>query len=138
MPSPQTTAAAPMVDERPAAPANAGMDLTVLDGLRALETDAPGIVADVIETFLRDAPAKLGRIVDALAATDAAGVERNAHGLKGSAGAIGATRMFEFCDEIERRSSEGNLSACREPAAALADEFARVRAFLEPQIRTAA
>ena len=125
-------------DERAAAPTTAEMDLSVLEGLRELETDAPGIVADVIETFLRDAPAKLGRIVEGLAASDAAIVERNAHGLKGSAGAIGATRMFACCDEIERQSRGGNLGACREPATALADEFARVRAFLEPQIRTAA
>ncbi len=44
----------------------ADMDLTVLEGLRALETDAPGIVADVIATFLRDAPGKLSRILAAV------------------------------------------------------------------------
>ena len=116
----------------------ADMDLAVLEGLRALETDAPGIVADVIATFLRDAPGKLSRILAALSAGDAGSAEKSAHGLKGSAGAIGASRMAALCHVIEQNSGQHDLEACREPASALAEEFVRVRAFLEPQARTAA
>jgi PAS domain S-box-containing protein len=116
----------------------ADMDLTVLEGLRALETDAPGIVADVIATFLRDAPGKLSRILAAVSSGDAGSAEKSAHGLKGSAGAIGASRMASLCHVIEQKSAQNDLEACREPASALAEEFARVRAFLEPQARTAA
>jgi HPt (histidine-containing phosphotransfer) domain-containing protein len=109
------------------------MDLTVLESLRALESDEPGIVADVVATFLRDAPAKLSRILAALDAADAKVAERSAHGLRGSAGAIGARGLASLCQVIEEKSRRGELDACREPAAALTDELARVRAFLEPQ-----
>ena len=131
--------AAAATDDVPASGAHgADMDLTVLEGLRALESDAPGIVADVIATFLRDAPGKLARILAALSAGDAGSVEKSAHGLKGSAGAIGASRMASLCHVIEENSRQNDLDACREPASALAEEFARVRAFLEPQAKTAA
>jgi PAS domain S-box-containing protein len=122
-----TAAASPRPDD------SAGMDLTVLESLRALESDEPGIVADVVATFLRDAPAKLSRILAALDAADAKVAERSAHGLRGSAGAIGARGLASLCQVIEEKSRRGELDACREPAAALTDELARVRAFLEPQ-----
>jgi PAS domain S-box-containing protein len=121
----------------PSADPAADMDRSVLEGLRALETDAPGLVIDVLGAFLRDTPVKLACLAAALDQQDAATAERSAHGVKGSAGAIGATRMTALSLEIEQNCRLGQLEVCREPMAALDVEFARVRTFLERELESA-
>jgi CheY-like chemotaxis protein/HPt (histidine-containing phosphotransfer) domain-containing protein/anti-sigma regulatory factor (Ser/Thr protein kinase) len=130
-PPPAADGAAPPADP------GADMDRSVLESLRALETDAPGLVSDVLGTFLRDTPVKLARLAAALEQQDAATAERSAHGVKGSSGAIGATRMTALSLEIERNCRQGHLEACREPMAALDVEFGRVRTFLERELQSA-
>ena len=106
------------------------LDASVLSQLRALEADVPGLVNDVVTTFLRETPVRIDRLCAALAAADSQEAERAAHGLKGSAGAVGATRLSRIAGEIEERSRLADLAACRSSIAALESEFEQVRSEL--------
>jgi PAS domain S-box-containing protein len=110
--------------------AAADVDLSVLDGLRALEADAPGLVADVVATFIRETTSRLERLAEAVAQGDGVAAGKTAHGLKGASGAIGARTMTSLCDAIERLCAAGQVEACGPPAADLRAEFARVQVFL--------
>lgn len=108
---------------RAAADSESAIDTSVLMQLRELEADVPGLVADVVTTFLRETPGRIERLRAALPVGDVHEVERAAHGLKGSAGAVGAARLGRAAAAIEERSRLGDLDACRESLAALEAEF---------------
>ena len=108
----------------------APLDSVVLGQLRELETSMPGLLADVISTFLRETPGRIDRIVSALERADTSAAETASHGLKGSAAAIGATRLAALCAEIERHCRAETTDQCSAPAAALNGEFTRVRDLL--------
>jgi signal transduction histidine kinase/CheY-like chemotaxis protein len=103
----------------------------VLAGLRELEVDDPGLVADVVSTFLRETPHRLKRVQAAFDSADAPGLERAAHGLKGSADAVGAQRLARLCEEIESSGRMGHTADCAPSLAALAAAFAEAREILE-------
>ncbi len=103
----------------------------VLARLRELEADAPGLVADVLSTFLRETPHRIKRVQAAFDNADAPGLESAAHGLKGSADAVGAQRLSRLCEEIERSGRIGHAADCSPSVAALAAAFAEVREILE-------
>ena len=106
------------------------VDLQVLLQLRELEADVPGLVADVVSTFLRETPGRIDRIRSAFDSTDAAALEKAAHGLKGSAAAIGAQRLTCLCEEIERCARDGNLPECAARVSSLGATFEEARHIL--------
>jgi CheY-like chemotaxis protein/HPt (histidine-containing phosphotransfer) domain-containing protein len=137
IPAASGDAGSPSGADSPSSPTNPGMpqstassdalDRSVLAQLRELETDVPGLVGDVVTTFLRETPARLDRLRAALAAGDAQEVERAAHSLKGSAGSIGARRLGELAADIEGRSRVLDLDWCRTSIARLDAEFVEVQ-----------
>ena len=71
--------------------------------------------------------AKHRRALDeGLVAGDAAVVARAAHGIKGSAGNIGAKAVYALAVELDTRAREGNLEGARERADAIAAAYARL------------
>ena len=110
------------------------IDMQVLAKLRELETDMPGLLSDVITTYLRETPGRIDRIIAAVGNGDAKMAEQGAHGLKGSSSAMGALKMAKLCEEIERRSEAGNIEACSPLAAALIEEFYRVNKSLAHEL----
>ena len=104
----------------------AAVDTQVIAKLRELESDIPGLVADVIATYLRETPGRIERIIAAVSNGDAKAAQQGAHGLKGSSSALGALRMAMLCEEIERGSEAGNLTGCARLTALLTQEFDRV------------
>lgn len=70
--------------------------------LQALdESVAPGVLAELVEAFERQAPARLEAMAAALAGGDRAQLRRAAHGLKGASGTLGALRLSMLCAELE-------------------------------------
>jgi signal transduction histidine kinase/DNA-binding response OmpR family regulator len=114
------------------------IDVEVLSRLRELEADVPGIVAEVLTTFVRDTPDRMERLITAINSADASAADAAAHSLKGSAGAVGAVRLAELCADIERCSRKGALSECAPSVASLSDEFDRVREILQRDYLVAA
>jgi two-component system sensor histidine kinase/response regulator len=98
--------------------------------VRDLEALKPTVRARVMAAYRRDAPAVMCAIEAAVEASDAAGVRDGAHRLKSSSAAIGATKLSELYDELERMGRFAKLDAARVALPGVRNELARVLARL--------
>ena len=83
----------------------------------------PKLVRGMIELFLGNAP---GRVVEARAALDsgdAAALRTALHGLKSSAGQLGAITVFNACEAGEDLASLGDLKGCATHVAIVERDF---------------
>lgn len=88
------------------------LDLRVLQELRELGgEDDPGLIAELIEIYLADAPQRLQEISKGLDSGDLKVVERAAHTLKSSSANIGATGLSRICNEMEEIARQRKLDA---------------------------
>jgi two-component system, sensor histidine kinase and response regulator len=85
------------------------------------------IIPRLIEIFLQTAPRDIEKAAVALGDSDATGLEDAAHKLKGSCGNLGATRLRDLCQQLEKLGREGSLQTAPELVAAAEKEFGRVR-----------
>ena len=84
------------------------LDLPRLDKLRALqEVTGQDLLSQVIDLYLRDAPARLEEIRSALAGGDVSAAERLAHSLKGSSSNLGAPAVESVAAELEQLLAQG-------------------------------
>jgi CheY-like chemotaxis protein len=90
----------------------------------------PGLVAEILGTFLTDAPRQLRALQDAVAQGDAALAARHAHSLKGASGMIGGVTVLETATELERTLKHGDLEQARHVIAGLEPELDTLRALL--------
>lgn len=86
------------------------LDSAALDSLRELGGDE--FVAEVIDTFLADAPALLALLRN----SDVAEVRRGAHTLKSNGLTLGAENFAAACAELEDRARSEDLSNAPELA----------------------
>jgi len=70
------------------------------------------LVRGMIELFVRNAPMKAAEAREALDCGDAAALRAALHGLKSSAGQLGALTVHQACNAGEELASRGELSAC--------------------------
>jgi HPt (histidine-containing phosphotransfer) domain-containing protein len=78
------------------------LDTQVLDELLTLSAGGDhDLMADLVNMFLEDAPAKLAEVVEGLQAQDWTKVERAAHALKGTSGSLGAHLVMADCEQIQ-------------------------------------
>lgn len=85
-------------------PASNGMviDMHVIESLRELGgEDDPGLLLELIDMYLSDAPARLREVEVSLASGDIATLERAAHTLKSSSANLGAHGLATICKKIE-------------------------------------
>ncbi len=102
------------------------IDFGILDSYRALqEEDQPDVVTEFIDLFLSDLPQRLQDLASAVSAADPARVRSAAHGLKGSAGSIGASALAELCARIEALGRSGTMTGVSELASGVPQESAR-------------
>lgn len=99
------------------------LDLTRLE--EAFEDDTGGI-ADLLEMALQTGAKHRRAIEDALAVGDAATVARAAHGIKGSAGNIGANVVYRLATELDQQARTGDLSGAQERIDAIDAAYAQV------------
>lgn len=100
------------------------LDTARLDHLHSIQEDSqPGLVQEVIDLFVADAPAHLQGLRDALVAQDAGRLARLAHRLLSATQNIGAHNMSSLCLEIERLGREGDLAALAQLVPQLSDEL---------------
>jgi HPt (histidine-containing phosphotransfer) domain-containing protein len=91
----------------PAMPATSSFDLADLE--RSMDGDQT-LVREVVKIFLEDCPLQMAAIKAAVDARDAAQIRTTAHALKGSAGYLRATLVFEAARELEAIGREGVLA----------------------------
>jgi CheY-like chemotaxis protein len=107
------------------------LDSRALTALRDRQDEGePDVLAGMIADYLRDTPPRLAALHEALARADAEAVRREAHGIKGSSGYLGAVAMARLCTELEGQARAGDLTQALELAHAIAAAFERVRAHL--------
>ena len=101
------------------------LDPGAVQSLKELGGDE--FVAEVIDTFLGDAPGLVATLRAAHGRADAEELRRTAHTLKSNGQTFGAQRFSELCRELEERAKEGDL----ERASELLDPVERSYAGLE-------
>lgn len=79
---------------------------------RLMGFGGPKLVRAMIDIFLKNAPAKVAEAREALDSGDAAAVRAALHGLKSSAGQLGAITVFHACTAGEKLASVGDLTGC--------------------------
>jgi HPt (histidine-containing phosphotransfer) domain-containing protein len=93
------------------------------------------LVVELIELFLTDAPIRLERVREALAAGDPGGVAAAAHSFRSSCGNLGAERSRGTCERIELAAAQSQLALVppllAELETALLDEGGELRCVLE-------
>ena len=99
------------------------LDLSRLE--EAFEDDAGGI-ADLLEMALETGKKHRAALEQGLASGDALVVARAAHGIKGSAGTIGATDVYRLATELDASARTGDLDGARERVDAIGAAYARV------------
>lgn len=100
-------------------------DKQILDLWRleeAFEDDAQGI-ADLLDLALQTGEKHLRSLVAAVEAQDAAGVAKAAHGIKGSAGNIGANVVYRLASELDQRARAGVLDGAAERVRQIDDAY---------------
>jgi HPt (histidine-containing phosphotransfer) domain-containing protein len=103
------------------------LDPAVIEALRGLTPPGePDVLSEVLNMFLAEVPPRLERLRNAWAAGNIEEVHRAAHSLKGSAGNIGATALFDVCKELDEKSRSGQVDAIGPLVDALAVEYGRV------------
>ena len=83
------------------------------------------LLAEVIRMFLEDCPARLAAIRQALDVHSLEGIRTTAHALKGAAGNLAATRLFEAAQQLEAIGAGGNVGAAEAAWPLLSDEATR-------------
>ena len=111
------------------------IDPIAIANLHQLRTPGnPDPVAELVDLFLREAPAQLEAMSDAVAKNDMASLSRTisaATALKGSSENLGARNLAALCDEIELTDKTWMLADVQPLIERARQEFTRVRAALE-------
>ncbi|MES1254549.1 MAG: response regulator, partial [Acidobacteriota bacterium] len=93
----------------PAAAAPASVAALDVEGLRHRLGGDEKLLADVLLVFREDCPARLAAIKAAVEARDAKRISSSAHALKGAAGNLSATGLFEAARTLEQIGTDGQL-----------------------------
>jgi HPt (histidine-containing phosphotransfer) domain-containing protein len=119
----------------------APIDLSVLAGLREFDNEGdPDLVAELAVIFFQDTVERLGSLSRAIDSANAAGIENEAHSLKGSSASLGAVGMSLLCGELEAKGraasieGAGAIDGASEMLSRIEEEFGRARAILEADI----
>ena len=104
------------------------LDMSVIDGLRALADGDNTMITEIMTAFLTDGEDRLRKMYLAIAGGDEAAARRAAHSLKGMSGSIGAVHLSDLSQHLEKAAA-GTITP--ERIDALAHEFGRVSAALK-------
>ena len=88
-------------------------------------------LAELIDTYVADAPVQVGSLRTALAAGDVEALIRPAHTLKSSSASLGAMGLAEQCRQLEQAARGGSLDGATDAVEAIAAEVDRVASALE-------
>ena len=112
------------------------LDPAAIDRLvLAFGDDGREVVAELVATFLAEAPVRLGDLRRGIAAGDKREVSRAAHSLKSSAATLGALDLAELCRTAEALSGAGDLAAVGAMVPAVESGYDLARRALEAAVR---
>jgi two-component system, sensor histidine kinase and response regulator len=109
-----------------------GLNQNALDELRALDPDGSGgILNQIIQSYLDDAPTQIAQIRASFAAGDIEGMMRAAHSMKSTSQTLGAVRVGELAREIEAIGRAQTIEGCQAILAELERQFAHAAKMLQ-------
>ena len=117
-------------DTEPAEVETFVLDLEVLQELLSMLGGDFSSLAEIIDSFLEDAPLLLDELQQYVADSDAPGIRRIAHSLKANGADFGAHTFSDLCAKVEELASEGALDDVPELVAQILDEYKKVEAAL--------
>jgi len=92
------------------------------------------LVRIIIAGFLEDIPLQIQSLKDFLNAGDSAGVERQAHTIKGASANIGGEALSALANVMEKSAKSGDKAVIRERLGGLEAEFERLRVVLKNDV----
>jgi CheY-like chemotaxis protein len=117
--------------ETPSSP----VDYTVWNQIRMLQqAGAPDILSKVLSIFLDKSPGLMQSLHDALAAGDAATVQRSAHSLKSSSANVGALNLSSLLKEMESLGRANVLERATALLPLIEEELKKVICVLEGEL----
>jgi PAS domain S-box-containing protein len=122
----------PGIEASVAVSAEPAIDPEAFEELRELMgDDAEAFWQEIANQFLKAAPQKVRDIRDAIDRGDAPGLKAAAHALRGACTTVGATVLFQVCNELEKLGAAGSTTDTGDWVAKLEVEYRRVEAALE-------
>jgi HPt (histidine-containing phosphotransfer) domain-containing protein len=107
------------------------LDPGVIEGLRELGgAEDPGLLVELIDLYLGDAPQRMAEIEQSLANGDWKLLERAAHTLKSASANIGALGLSELCKQLECQARKRDPHDCESLCKRSAEDLARVESAL--------
>jgi len=91
---------------RPLAPC---LDPAIIEQLVDLDDGGTGLITELFGLFQEDTPDRLAKLAVHLEAGEAGPASELAHALKGSAGTMGAVKLREIAQEIEKATRSGRV-----------------------------
>jgi len=120
-------------------PARNTLDAAIITGLWELEAEGPpGVFDELIGLFFDNAAAYLSAIETAIVQGDAEALFQAGHGLKGSAGTLGALRLETLGAHLEALGSNGKTDGAQVLLNKARDELSAVRQALAAMSRNPA
>jgi HPt (histidine-containing phosphotransfer) domain-containing protein len=107
------------------------LDPEAVETLMEMIGDDQGMVREIIDAFLEDAPDRLAEIAGGLADSDAGLVRRAAHTLKANALTFGALTFADACRELEEAAKADALEAAAPIAAEIERSWSAIRPAIE-------
>ncbi|MCI0698949.1 response regulator [candidate division KSB1 bacterium] len=107
------------------------LDPAALERLRKTVGGDAAVLAELIDSFLEDAPKLLMTLQQASEKGDAAGVRLAAHSLKSNAADFGAMHFSNLCKELEQLGTAGTLDGATALVEQVEVEYEKVRTALE-------
>jgi signal transduction histidine kinase/DNA-binding response OmpR family regulator/HPt (histidine-containing phosphotransfer) domain-containing protein len=118
---------APEPAPSPPAPVDVALDPKALANLRETVGEDDGFMAELLDTFLQDAPRLLDAMRQAVEAGDAQGLCIAAHSLKSNSADFGAMTLSGLCRELESLGKAGTLEGADSRVTQAETEYARVQ-----------
>lgn len=103
------------------------LDQNALDALNEVTGGDAEFMAELVDTFLEDAPLLLADIWQAFEAGNASEVRRLSHGLKSNGRDFGATTFADLCATLEHKAADEQLGDGEALINAIEKEFVTVK-----------
>ena len=107
------------------------LDHSALNILMEMVDNDPTFLAEMIDTFLEDAPSLISDMQTAATSADVDSLRRAAHTLKSNSLTFGAVRLGDLSREIEERASRSQIGDIGELIDLVVEEYPAVAAALK-------
>jgi HPt (histidine-containing phosphotransfer) domain-containing protein len=107
------------------------LDHAALDTLMEMVGNDPSYLAEMIDTFLEEAPGLIADMQTAATSADVNSLRRAAHTLKSNSLMFGAVHLGDLSREIEERAAHSQIGDIGELIDLVVEEYPAVAAALE-------